>query len=66
MLDNPPHLIKYCQTIDGPQPLEKLTSQLDYNHYIDSQLQPIADSILELTSQSFSGIVSGQQELFGE
>lgn len=66
MLDNPPHLIKYCQTIDGPQPLEKLTSRLDYNHYIDSQLQPIADSVLELTSQSFSRIVSGQQELFGE
>ena len=63
-LENPPHLIRYCITVDGPQPVERLRSALDYRHYIDCQLQPVADSVLELTGSSFSGILSGQQDLF--
>ncbi|NLP02152.1 MAG: DNA polymerase II [Fibrobacter sp.] len=64
LLESPPHLVKYCITIDGPQPLQKLTSPLDYNHYIDCQLKPVADSILELTGTNFDKITSGQQDLF--
>ncbi len=63
-LENPPHLIRYCITVDGPQPVQKLRSPLDYQHYIDAQLQPVADSVLELVGRTFSEIVSGQQDLF--
>ena len=64
LLDNPPRTIKYCITREGPQPLEKLTAPLDYQHYLETQLKPIADSILEWTGTSFDNIVSGQQDLF--
>ncbi len=65
LLDSPKHIIRYCITINGPQPLEKLSSAIDYNHYIDCQLRPIADSILEQQGDSFDRIISGQQNLFG-
>lgn len=64
-LDTPPHTVRYYITVDGPQPVEKHTAPIDYQHYIDCQLQPVADSILELTGKSFSAVLSGQQDLFG-
>ncbi|MDO5576975.1 MAG: DNA polymerase domain-containing protein, partial [Fibrobacter sp.] len=64
LLDNPPYLIKYVITTSGPQPIQKQTSPLDYDHYVEAQIKPVADSILELTSRSFDNIISGQQDLF--
>ena len=64
LLNHQPRTIKYCITREGPQPLEKLTAPLDYQHYLETQLKPIADSILEWTGTSFDNIVSGQQDLF--
>lgn len=65
LLKTPKHIIKYYITSNGPQPLENLTSPIDYDHYIDCQLKPVADSILEFTGSSFDNIISGQQDLFG-
>jgi DNA polymerase II len=42
----------------------KQTAPLDYNHYIEAQLRPVADAVLELSGRSFDAIVMGQQELF--
>jgi DNA polymerase II len=64
LLDSPKHIIRYYITKNGPQPIGKFSSQIDYNHYIDCQLRPIADSILETTGKSFDKIISGQQDLF--
>ena len=65
LLDAPVRLVKYYITKNGPQPVEKLTAPLDYQHYIDSQLRPIADSILEWLGTDFDRLLSGQQDLFG-
>jgi len=64
LLDAPVRAVRYYITKNGPQPIEKLTAPLDYEHYIDSQLRPIADSILEWMGTDFDKITSGQQELF--
>ena len=64
LLQSPHPLIRYYITVDGPQPLQRCTSPLDYDHYIYCQLQPVADSVLEWTGKSFSAILSGQQDLF--
>ncbi|MBN1127870.1 MAG: DNA polymerase II [Chitinispirillaceae bacterium] len=64
LLDEPPHLIRYYITTQGPQPVEKRSAPLDYDHYVESQIRPIADSVLETTGTSFDRIASGQQELF--
>lgn len=39
--------ITYVMTLDGPQPVQKQTAPLDYNHYRDHQLRPIWESLVE-------------------
>jgi DNA polymerase-2 len=60
----PPSRIAYVVTVDGPQPLGKVSAPLDYGHYIDTQIRPIAEAILEWEKKSFDAIMSGQQDLF--
>jgi DNA polymerase-2 len=64
LLDTIPHTVRYLITTNGPQPVEKLSAPLDYSHYIDAQLRPIADTILPLTGNDFESIISGQMSLF--
>lgn len=64
LLGKPERIIRYSLTIEGPQPIEKLTAPLDYEHYIETQLKPIADSILEWINLDFENIITGQQDLF--
>jgi DNA polymerase II len=64
LLPDPGHLIRYYITTAGPQPVERRTAPIDYEHYIEAQLKPVADTILEWQGTSFDKIVSGQQELF--
>lgn len=58
------NVIYYVMTTNGPQTLEYQSSPLDYNHYIDKQLRPIADSILPLINESFDTIANEQLTLF--
>jgi DNA polymerase-2 len=64
LLENPPHLVRYYITLSGPQPVEKRTAAIDYGHYIESQIKPIADQVLETMGTNFDRIASGQQDLF--
>ncbi len=64
LLDSPVRAVKYYITKNGPQPVEKLSAPIDYQHYMDSQLRPVADSILVWMGSDFDRIVSGQLELF--
>jgi hypothetical protein len=43
-----------------------LTAPLDREHYIECQIKPIADSLLEWLGNGFDRIISGQEELFRE
>jgi DNA polymerase-2 len=63
-LDAPVRAVSYYITKNGPQPLEKLSAPIDYEHYADSQLRPVADSILLWMGSDFDDVVSGQTELF--
>ena len=56
--------ISYVITVAGPQPLENRTAQLDYDHYLTRQLQPVADAILAFVDDDFSALVGGQLGLF--
>jgi len=61
MLDNKSNVVKYVITKKGPVPIGLNPTDIDYNHYIDKQLRPVADSILLLTGTSFSSIIDSQQ-----
>jgi DNA polymerase-2 len=56
--------IAYVMTTAGPQPLELVTAPIDYAHYIERQLQPIADAILPFVGDDFTQLTSPQQTLF--
>ena len=56
--------IEYLITISGPEPKEYLKSNIDYQHYIDKQLQPVAEAILPFIGIDFSTLSEPQLGLF--
>ncbi|MEK6967314.1 MAG: DNA polymerase II [Nanoarchaeota archaeon] len=59
-IDNP--IISYYQTVDGPQPLELIKSKIDYEHYIEKQIKPIAEAVLGFYGESFDEIISNSKQ----
>lgn len=57
--------ISYWITINGPEPVEIRQSAIDYQHYVDKQLTPVADSILHFQNESLQQLVDNQLSLFG-
>lgn len=53
--------VRYVMTPEGPVPIQLKPAQIDYRHYIEKQLAPIADAVLPLIGQSFEDIVGMQQ-----
>jgi DNA polymerase-2 len=56
--------IEYYITLNGPQAKEHLSAPLDYQFYIDRQLEAVADAILPFVGSSFSDINDKQMGLF--
>ena len=56
--------ISYVITVNGPEPVKRQTSPLDYQHYLDRQLAPVADGILYFVGDSFARFAANQMDLF--
>lgn len=56
--------IEYYITLNGPQAKEHLSAPLDYQFYIDRQLEAVADGILPFVGTSFKEITDAQLTLF--
>lgn len=63
-LDRPGSEVRYYMTTAGPQPVEKHTAPLDYNHYVERQLKPVADAVLPFVSMDFDAVAGGQGDFF--
>lgn len=61
---NPGKWVSYVITVNGPEPIEAIQSRLDYQHYLDRQLAPVADGILYFLETNFASITSAQLSLF--
>jgi DNA polymerase-2 len=61
------NIIEYVVTVNGPEPLELQKSRIDYEHYIEKQIKPLADSILGFFDTNFDDIIKNisQKTLFG-
>jgi DNA polymerase-2 len=64
LLNEPRDVIYYAITQRGPIPIELKHNDFDYNHYIEKQLKPIADSVLSLFGKNFDDIVGNDQLSF--
>lgn len=56
--------VRYVITRNGPEPVDAMHSAPDYEHYLEKQLAPVADGILQFLDTSFSDITSAQMQLF--
>ena len=50
-------------TEKGPEPIENRKSKIDYKHYIEKQLEPIADSVLVFFGKSFDDLLKGHKQV---
>lgn len=48
LLPHKTRVVRYMQTISGPQPLGYITAAIDFDHYIEKQIAPIVDPFAEL------------------
>ena len=53
--------ISYIMTADGPTPIDLFHGDVDYNHYIEKQIKPIADGVLFAAGEDFDSIIEGRQ-----
>lgn len=56
--------ISYVITVHGPEPIAYQQNPLDYDHYIEKQLLPVADGILPFIGMTFEQLVDQQMGLF--
>ena len=54
--------IEYVITEDGPEPIQNQNHKIDYQHYIDKQVKPIAESILALYNKTFEEVEKGHKQ----
>jgi DNA polymerase-2 len=55
--------ISYIITTNGPEAVENRSSPIDYNHYIEKQIRPIAEGILPFIDVSYDEVVNAQFSL---
>ena len=56
-------IIEYVVTDAGPEPVEDRRGRLDYEHYVEKQLEPIADAILRFVGLYFADLVGRPRQL---
>jgi len=66
-LPGPPgRIVSYVITTDGPEPVEALRHPPDHEHYVDKQIRPVAEPVLEILHLDFDKAIGddAQMELF--
>jgi DNA polymerase II len=56
--------VEYVITTSGAEPAAAALASLDYQHYVDRQLEPVADGILGFVGSSFAALVDQQMDMF--
>ncbi len=59
----PPRVIAYVMTTAGAEPVEKLVSEPDREHYVQKQVRPVAESVLDALGLDFSQVVGDDRQL---
>jgi DNA polymerase II len=55
--------VAYVITIAGPQPADAPHAPLDYDHYVDKQVRPVAEPVLTLLGRDFADVVGSRKQL---
>ncbi len=63
MSTRPGRYVKYVMTHDGPEPLGEVSSELDYEHYVDKQIRPIAEPVLGWLGLRFKKVIGDEKQM---
>lgn len=63
MSKRPGRLISYVMTSAGPEPVGETASPIDREHYVQKQIRPIAEPILELLGLNFDKVIGDDRQL---
>ena len=55
-------VVEYVMTEDGPEAVQQIKHKIDYDHYLDKQIKPIAESILVFFNRKFEDLVKGSSQ----
>lgn len=58
-----PDVVAYVMTVAGPEPASDVRHDLDYGHYVDKQLRPVAEPVLGLVGLDFDAITGQGHQL---
>ena len=64
LLNEPRDVIYYVITQRGPIPIELKHNDIDYDHYVERQLKPVADSVISLLGKNFDDTIGNDQLSF--
>lgn len=53
--------VSYVITLKGPIPIQSEIGHVDYQHYIEKQIRPIADQVLKVMGKDFDSLEVGDQ-----
>ena len=59
----PGRRIAYVMTLAGPQPDGFQDSPIDYDHYIDKQVEPVADALLTQLGTTFRAVMGNERQM---
>ena len=56
------NIIEYVLTVEGPEPVSVQKNKIDYDHYIDKQIKPLANSVLCFFDKDFDEVIEGSAQ----
>jgi len=56
-------IVEYVVTNVGPEPVDARQGALDYEHYVEKQIEPIADAVLRFLGLHFDDLVGRPRQL---
>jgi len=56
-------LVSYVVTVSGPEPFPGATNRIDHEHYVEKQVRPVAEPVLELLGLEFDRIAGNDTQL---
>ena len=63
MKDRPGRVVAYLMTATGPEPFGESTGVLDYEHYVQKQVRPVAEPVLGILGLDFDRVIGDDRQL---
>jgi DNA polymerase-2 len=59
----PPRVVAYLMTESGPEPAEALEHAPDREHYVEKQVRPVAEPVLEALGLEFARVIGDDRQM---